>query len=109
MHSALALLNRGAELIGTAFGTTTYTIEGIAKVFAGHFTELGRTEVLEINGKRVSFSVLVETSRDQFPGGTPPKQGQLITRAADGAVFRISGDVQADELTIRFGLDSRHK
>ncbi|MHA3773661.1 hypothetical protein ACXR0O_19165 [Verrucomicrobiota bacterium sgz303538] len=113
MPAALDMLKRGVALIARAFGTTAYTIEGIArpdgKPFEGFFTELGTTETLEINGRRVSFSVLVATPREQFPGGTPPKQGLLVTRTSDGAVFRISGEVQADQLTIRFGLDNRHK
>lgn len=91
-------------------GEVTFTVdgelfEGQPKEIKGTWNALGREETLEINGRTVSFSVLVEADRSQF--SAEPRVGQLVTR--DGKTYRITGEVQADQLTYRFPLDSRHK
>lgn len=181
-------------------GSVALSLEGRPGPVDAIWNELGRTEVLELNGRRVSFSVIVEVARSNFAGeqtvtgertyseiigngtlttfpiwhqlgasvlssltvretaangrfltqnadfnasvptgnnrldltfaappatnsllvsvsafgsvvfpGTLPKVGDLVTHLATGAVYRIAGEVQSDTLTVRFGLDSRHK
>jgi hypothetical protein len=107
------LLTKGADLIAAQFGTTAFTIDGLGAVPNGQWNDLGRTETLELNGRRIAFSVLVEFPRSTFPT-TPLADllaltGKLVTRSDDGKVFRIVGEVAVDELTVRFPLDSRHK
>lgn len=113
MPEALDLLTRGASLIAAKFGSTAFTIAGLGAVTAGNWNALGRTEHIEINGRRVNFSVLAEFPRSEFPDATQAQllaiAGQIVIRAADGATFRIVGQVMVDELTVRIALDSVNK
>lgn len=110
---ALALLSKGAELISDQFGGVECVVEGLGTVPNANWNDIGRTETLEVNGRRVSFSVMVEFPRSIFPAATLSTllglTGKLVTRSDTGAVYRISGEVSVDELTVRFPLDSRHK
>lgn len=108
MPASLDLLNRAIGVIYEQFGTTQFQLEGAAAPMAGSWNELGRTEVLEINGRRVSFSVLVEVKKSDL-AEVFPRQGLLVTRTSDGKIFRITGEVDTDELTVRFPLDSKNK
>jgi hypothetical protein len=105
---ALRLLSSGFAMLAGKFGTVAITIDTFPEPIETHWTDLGKTEVLEINGRRVSFSVLVQFTRSQLPAGRMPRQGQTVTRADDGTVYKISGEVQADALTVRFALQSRN-
>jgi hypothetical protein len=109
---ALDLLSRGMAFVQAAFGTTDFVVQGLGAV-SGVWNDLGRTETVEINGKMISFSVLAEFPRALRPGFSDAQfqacAGKLVTRSSDGLVLRVTGEVQVDELTVRFALDSRHK
>jgi len=107
MPEALDLLGKAIGFIGQKFGDTSFYLEGQAAPIVGNWTDLGRTETVVINGRRVSFSCTAEATRAQF--SIFPVQGLRVTRASDGAVFRISGPVNTDDLTHRFALDSLNK
>ena len=113
MPEGIDLLAKGAQLIAEKFGTVACVIEGLGTVPASHWNDIGRTETLEINGRRVSFSVMVEFPRSTFPNATLAEltalAGKIVTRSDNGAVYRVTGEVSVDELTVRFPLDSRHK
>lgn len=113
MPAGLDLLAKGATLISQQFGTVACVIEGLGSVPHSHWNDLGRTETLELNGRRVSFSVMVEFPRAVFPNvpfaTLAGLAGKLVTRSDTGAVYRVVGEVSVDELTVRFPLDSRHK
>lgn len=99
------------EAIGV-LGTTAFVIEGLGSV-NGVWNDLGRTETVQIEGRRVSFSALVELPRTELPSATDAEllgiEGLLVTRSSDGKVFRVVGRVALDEATVRFPLDTRHK
>lgn len=108
MPRGLSLLSRGVAMVEREMGTVSFTLQGQGAPIKGIWTPLGRTEVLEVAGRRVSFSETVEARRTQF--SVEPKQGLTVTRADTGQVFRISGDVETDELTYRMVLiGSRQK
>ena len=113
MPDSLNLLNNGIAMISQQFGGTVFTIEGMGAVSDGNWNELGRTEVMELNGRRISFSALVEFRRALFPLATDSDflnlPGRLVTRGDNGLVFRIVGQVQLDALTVRVALDSKNK
>ncbi len=112
MPAALDLLSRGIAVIASAFGTVSVSIQGLGTVNAD-FNDLGRREELEVNGRRISFSAMLEFPRSAFPTATAATlsglEGKLVTRQDTGAVYRVSGEVSLDELTVRFPLDSRNK
>ncbi|MEQ1862908.1 MAG: hypothetical protein ABMA13_23550 [Chthoniobacteraceae bacterium] len=99
------------EALGV-LGTTGFIIEGLGAV-QGVWNDLGRTEVVEIHGKRVGFSSMVEFTRSQLPLATDEQlvglEGKLVTRSSDGKVMRVVGRVVLDSATVRFPLDTRHK
>lgn len=112
MPAALDLLSRGIALIDAQFGTTAFVIEGLGGV-NGNWNDLGRTETLELNGRRVAFSVVAEFPRSAFPIATTAQllelAGKKVTKSEDGKVFRIVGQVAVDELTVRFPLNTTHQ
>jgi len=113
MPTALDLLTRAANLIADKFGATVFVLEGIGTIQKGNWNELGRTEVAEINGKRVTFHTLVEFQRSEFPAITDSQwlalPGRLVTRSDNGLILRVMGEVQLDALTVRLALDSKNK
>ena len=109
---ALALLARGIGFITAQFGATAFLLQqpgrqSMIGAFSGHWNDLGRHEEVTINGKRVFFSVLVECPRAQFT--VLPVEGLIVIRSSDGFTGRIVGRVEADDLTVRFPVDTRHK
>ena len=112
MGDATDLIGRGLDLIGGLFGSTAFSLQQpgngpMIGAFVGNWNDLGRHEEVTLNGKRVFFSVLVECTRSQF--AEVPKEGQIVIRASDGFTGRIVGQVEVDDLTVRFPLDTRHK
>jgi len=113
MPAGIDLLNRSIGLIGKLFGTVSITIDGelaadgALKQIAVDWNSLGRTEVVELAGKRVSFSCTIDASKDQF--SHEPVQGKRVTRVDTGAVYRIVGPINGDDLTYRIALDSVNK
>ena len=107
MPGALDLLNGAITLIGNLFGTVEVSIEGEPEKITVDWNSLGRTEVIELAGKRVSFSCTLEARKNQFT--KEPKQGLRVTRIDTGAVFRIVGSINGDDLTYRMALDSINK
>lgn len=112
MAEGLDILGRGIGLIADKFGATAFVLQQpgpgvVIGSYSGSWNDLGRVEEVTLNGKRVRFSVLAECGRAQF--ATLPKEGMIVTRSTDGAKFRIVGEVQSDELTVRFPLDSVNK
>lgn len=111
MPAALDLLSRGMGLIAQAFGEESFVIHeplnkggGLVGAYLGQWNDLGRSEEVTIGPRRVTFSVLVEARRSLFV--SLPTEGQIVTRSSDNFRGRIVGEVQADELTVRFALDS---
>ena len=94
-------------MIGSLFGQTAFLIEGQTAAIQGNWNELGRQEEIVLSGRRVFYQCTAEATCAQF--ATPPVQGKLVTRIADGAVFRIVGHVNTDGLTFKFALDSRNR
>lgn len=113
MPAALDLLSKGIALIANQFGSTAFSIEGLGNVTSGNWNDIGRTETLEIAGRRVAFSVIVEFPRSAFPSATTAQllqlAGKKVTKTADGKVFRVVGEVSVDELTVRFPLNTVHQ
>ncbi|GEM_PF-7033972 len=107
MAAGINLLSRGIGMIQKAFGTEQVTIEGFPSPITVDWNDLGRTEQIIMQGKRVSFSATLDATANQFPHS--PVQGQRVTRLKTGAVFRITGPIHADGLTYRFILDSVNK
>ncbi|MDR3406376.1 MAG: hypothetical protein P4L99_28080 [Chthoniobacter sp.] len=108
----LALLQRGLAFVEGMFGTTAFILQEPANgpqigAFTGNWNELGSTQEVTLNGKRIFFSVIVECRRSLF--AQLPKEGQIVIRSSDGFTGRIVGRVEYDELTVRFPLDTRHK
>src|SRR4051794_5743853 len=105
MPDAVDLLRRGSDLIAAKFGSTAFVVEGLGAVTKGNWNELGKTETLELNGRRVSFSAVAEFQRATFPGATLAAflalVGKLVTRSDNGAVFRVVGEVQVDTTSVR--------
>ena len=112
MPAGIDLLNRALGVIGTLFGTTDFILQQpaggpVIGAFTGNWNDLGRHEEVTINGKRVTFSVLVDAPQAQFT--QLPKEGQIVIRSSDGFTGRIVGEVQHDGLTVRFPVDTRNK
>ncbi|HEY3898930.1 MAG TPA: hypothetical protein VGM54_09975 [Chthoniobacter sp.] len=112
MSEGLDLITAGLDLISGMFGTTEFMLQSPANgpmigAYVGFWNDLGTHQEVTLNGRRIFFSVVVEAARNQF--AKLPVEGQIVIRSSDGFTGRIVGEVQVDDLTVRFPVDTRHK
>jgi hypothetical protein len=77
----------------------------------GIVNEVGTTEELTTNGRKITYSVVVQCAASEFRQVCPlePKAGQTVLRKKTGKTYRIVGQVHRDTLAFTFPLDTIQK